>query len=92
MTSFVPDFQLKEPGDQSGIVRTRFGFHVLLFEGRIDGVAVPLEERRKLLAEDVLKRRAQIRMDEWLETGRRVVAPSMERAALELTGRVKVSP
>ncbi|HEY8945906.1 MAG TPA: peptidyl-prolyl cis-trans isomerase, partial [Polyangiaceae bacterium] len=49
---------LSSAGAQSGIVRTRFGFHVILLEEKIPELRVPAEDRRRLLTDDVLSRRA----------------------------------
>jgi peptidyl-prolyl cis-trans isomerase C len=83
--------QLATPGAQSGIVRTGFGFHVLLLEARIEGFTMPVEERRTKLWPEVLNRRAQRIVNGWLDERRKADVPLVERAALELTSRVKVS-
>jgi hypothetical protein len=46
------------PGDQSGVVQTRYGFHVILLEAKFPELRVPLEDRRRILDEDVMSRRA----------------------------------
>jgi hypothetical protein len=83
--------RLKEPGTQSGIVRTRFGFHVLLLEERIRGYTMPLDERRKRLWPDVLRQRAQGVTTRLLDERRRAIRLQSDRSALEWTGRVKVN-
>ena len=49
---------LKAPGEQSPLVHTGFGFHVLLLEERLPERRVPREEARKQLLEDAVARRA----------------------------------
>lgn len=46
------------PGTQSEIVQTDFGFHVILLEAKAPALRVPLEDRRRILAEEVWARRA----------------------------------
>jgi hypothetical protein len=84
--------RLETPGAQSSIIRTQFGFHVLLLEERIVGHTVPLDERRVLLLHDILRRRARTVADSVLSERRNVTPPQVDRAALEWMGRVKVYP
>ena len=49
---------LKNPGDHSDVIETRFGYHVILAEQRLPEQRVPLEDRRRALLEEVLSRRA----------------------------------
>jgi hypothetical protein len=78
-------------GAQSGIVRTRFGFHVLLLDERIEGYTMPIEERRINLWPDILRHRAQRISEQVLDERRRVTVPQIDRAALEWMGRIKVN-
>lgn len=50
--------QLRAPGDQSPIVETRFGYHVILLEDRLPERRVPERDRRQALFPEVLSRRA----------------------------------
>ncbi|HET9958083.1 MAG TPA: peptidylprolyl isomerase [Polyangiaceae bacterium] len=50
---------LSTEGDQSPIVETRFGFHVLMLLERLPERRLPLEERRRIFEPEVLARRAR---------------------------------
>lgn len=39
-------FALKKPGELSGLVKTKFGYHILRFEGRIPAAVRPFDEVR----------------------------------------------
>jgi hypothetical protein len=49
---------LSKVGEQSELVETSFGFHVILLEERLPERRVPLEDRRRALGPEVLARRA----------------------------------
>ncbi len=49
---------LKNPGDQSPLVHTGFGYHVILLQERLPERRVPREEARRQLLDDAVARRA----------------------------------
>lgn len=61
--TFDPTFsaaaaRLREPGEQSEVVETSFGYHVLLLEERLAAQQVPFEDRRAGLRAEIVSRRA----------------------------------
>lgn len=84
--------QLRAIGNQSGIVRTQFGWHIILLSGRIASRRLPIEERRRLLARDILQHRASVRSEALIADLRKHVPISVERASIEAIGRVQVAP
>jgi hypothetical protein len=77
-------------GEQSPVTRTRFGFHIILLEERLSEQRPPLEERRRLLADEVMARRARQLADSLLERLRAQTPLQISRSADELTGRVDI--
>ncbi len=69
---------LKQPGDQSPLVRTGFGYHVILLEERLPERRVAREEARQQLFDDAVARRAD-----------RAKRGLVER--LQAAGRIEVS-
>ncbi len=87
-------FAIPGIGKHSPVVRSEFGYHVILAVANVDEKRVPVEERRALLTGEILERRARKLRDEVLERARSL-APNgieVERAASELTERVKAIP
>ncbi len=92
-----PDFTraalaLEQPGEQSGVVKSAFGYHVIELDRRFPELSMPLEERRSLLSEEAYTRRAKRDFDA-LEARLRAQTPvSTERAVDALTALVPVAP
>ncbi len=85
-------FAVGAVGQESAVVRTDFGYHVILVTAVIPEHRVPLEERRKMLAPEILVTRAEkLRLDA-LAHSRQIEAVVIDRAADELTARAKVTP
>jgi len=84
-------FRLERQGDQSQLIRTRFGFHVLLLVERVDGYTMPIEQRTSLLLPDIMRRRGLKQVDRILAERRGAVNVVVDRAALEWTSRIQVA-
>jgi peptidyl-prolyl cis-trans isomerase C len=80
------------PGDHSPVIKTRFGYHVILLEERIPEERVELEDRRRVLAREVFARRAKDELKKLLEQLHQRTAVDVSRAADELTAKVVISP
>jgi parvulin-like peptidyl-prolyl isomerase len=83
---------LEHPGDQSGIVKTAFGYHVIRLEERYPAVAPSFAERRALLEQDIITRRGKRELETLKTRLRAQTTISIERAAEALTGLVAVEP
>jgi parvulin-like peptidyl-prolyl isomerase len=77
-------------GQISQPIRTIFGFHVILCEARLPEQRVPLEQRRLRLYDQVVKGRAERAKQELLSRLTAATPPQVDRAADDLTARVRV--
>jgi len=68
-----------------------FGYHVILCEARLPANHVPLEERRKLLASEVQKSRAERAKQELLARLSSGTAIAITRSVEDLTAQVQVT-
>lgn len=84
--------QLKTPGEQSGVVRTRFGWHVILLAGKIPEKRLPTSLRREALTLDIYRRRAREASEAVLAQCRKNEPVSVDRSAIEAMSRVRVTP
>lgn len=78
------------PG-KSPVVRTSFGYHVIFASERIAERRIPEHERRVMLESEVHETRAGLLMQELLAELRRLDPVEIDRAAQDLTERVKVT-
>ncbi|HTQ03998.1 MAG TPA: peptidyl-prolyl cis-trans isomerase [Polyangiaceae bacterium] len=83
---------LEHPGDQSGVVKSAFGYHVIELDRRFPELRVPLEERRRVFAADVYSGRAKRELDGLVARLRASTPVSTERAVDALTALVPVAP
>jgi uncharacterized protein (UPF0147 family) len=83
---------LKHPGDQSPIVKSAFGYHVIFLEELVPEQRVPLEERRALLSDEIVTRRARKLVEATLTRLRQATPSEVVRAADSLTALVPATP
>jgi hypothetical protein len=81
---------LRHPGDQSPVVQSEFGFHVIMLIERLPEHRVSIEERRRLLADDVLAGRGHRLLETLLARLRANEPVHVLPVALELTASVNV--
>lgn len=77
-------------GDQSPVVETKFGFHVILLVEKIAPNVLSLEQRRKVVALEVEQRRASAISAELLEARTKVTPVGIERNAVGLLSELQV--
>jgi len=89
---FDPDFAKAATalaaGEVSAPVKSAFGYHVILCEARLPELRVPLEERRTLLHDEVIKARAERAKQELLARLATTTPIQVSRASDELTAHV----
>ena len=83
---------LQTPGQQSPIVKTAFGYHVILLQERLPALRLTLEERRTRLLEAVLSRRAKTELDALVNQLKTQLSVEIPRASDELTALVVPAP
>jgi hypothetical protein len=79
-------------GDQSPLVKSAFGYHVILLEERLPERRFSLEERRESLAAEITSRRAKAMLEDTLARLRRATPIEIERGAEGLTELVLGAP
>ena len=75
-------------GEVSAPSKSAFGYHVILCEARLPELRVPLEQRRVLLHDEVLKARAEHAKQELLSRLAAATPIQISRASDDLTSRV----
>jgi hypothetical protein len=78
-------------GDQSGLVQTPYGLHVILLTERLQEKRYSNAELFELLAVDVYAARASKMLNDLLERISKKTPIETSRAVAELTGQVQVS-
>ncbi len=94
---FDPDFaaaaqRLTVPAEQSPVVRSAYGYHVIFLISVIEPKQPGLDERRALLHAEIMTQRAQALSSALLEQQRREIAPEQARSALASMQLISLPP
>lgn len=79
------------PGQISGLVKSAFGYHVILCEARLPEKRMPLAERRAVLADQILSGRAERAKQELLARLNAATPVMIARSVADMTARVVVT-
>jgi peptidyl-prolyl cis-trans isomerase C len=83
---------IAEVGQQSPVVESSFGLHVILLEEKLAGRSLPLEQRRKVLRDEALAARARVAKDQLELELARGAKIEIDHAAPTLTGEIRIQP
>ncbi len=78
-------------GTNSGVTESRFGFHVIHLVERLPEKRVPIDERRKLLNEDIVVKRAALAEQRMIDDLRRTTPVQVDRSAVDLMSKLRVA-
>jgi peptidyl-prolyl cis-trans isomerase C len=82
--------RLAHPGQKSGVVATEYGYHTLMLLERTPPLTVPLEDRRRLLRDEILTERTKKLLADHLSRIKSTLATNIERSADALLLTVNV--
>ena len=88
----APPTPSPSPAHKARSRESKFGFHVILLEQRFPEQRVSLAERRRMMADEIVIRRAQRAERELVDRLRRSNRVEIERAAEDLTANVRIKP
>jgi peptidyl-prolyl cis-trans isomerase C len=84
--------RLTQVGQKSGVVVTEFGFHVMMLLERTAPHTVPIEERRRMLHDEIITERSKKMKQALMDQLRSASRPAVERSAEALVASVPVDP
>ena len=79
-------------GSQSGLLRTQFGFHVILLQQKIAAYKAPIEDRRRLFESEIYGRRARQQCDRVIEEGKNRRPVQIQPSFQETIAKSQVMP
>jgi hypothetical protein len=85
-------FAIPAVGRTSPVIRTEYGYHVILAVSWTPEHRVPVEERRKMLADEIINGRALASMNAALAHAKSLEPVSVERSAVESMMLVRMGP
>jgi parvulin-like peptidyl-prolyl isomerase len=72
---------LSEPGQKSPVVATEYGYHVMMLLERTAPHVVPLDERKRMLRDEIMTERANRAKKQLMDRLRAATPPAIERSA-----------
>jgi hypothetical protein len=83
---------LQKQGEQSGIVKSAFGYHIILLDRRYPELRLSPDEQRTRLTDEVRSRRAKHLLEQLAARLRNATTVSTDRAVDALTALVPLAP
>lgn len=81
--------QLRTVGEQSGVIHSKFGWHVILLESRVAARRLSAEERKQTFAGEIVLERAKNAVDQSIADMQKGTPVTIDRAAIAATGRIR---